>query len=151
MKERIKIRVICPSARVLAFQTDVNKRLLELKNEILLELKDDMGSMPLFATDPRALGPRFRLLKADYQGSELNESLTLAQLEVVNNDTLVLVTKRNHLQTLMTQTRETRTPQEAEIEMATHNLPVRTSEIPMVDINEIFQQSNVSHILHFNM
>lgn len=143
-KERIKIRVICPSARVLVFQTDVNKRLLELKNEILLELKDDMGSMPLFATDPRALGPRFRLLKADYQGSELNESLTLAQLDVVNNDTLVLVTKRNHLQTLMTQTRETRTPQEMEIEMATSNLPVRTSEIPMVDINEIFQQSNVS-------
>lgn len=128
----------------MAFQIDVNKRLSELKNEILLELKDDMGSMPLFASDPRSLGPRFRLLKADYQGSELNENITLAQLEIVNNDTLVLVAKRNHLQNLMNQTRETRTPPEVEIEMATRSLPVRTSEIPMVDINEIFQQSNVS-------
>ncbi|XP_065367521.1 ubiquitin-associated domain-containing protein 1 [Calliphora vicina] len=142
-KERIKIRIVCPSARILAFQTDANKRLLELKSEVLLELKDDIGSMPLFATDPRSLGPRFRLLKADYQGSELNENLTLAQLEIVNNDTLVLVAKRNHLQNLMTQTRETRTPPEVEIEMATRSLPVRTSEIPMVDINEIFQQSNL--------
>lgn len=139
------MRIICPSARILVFQTDLNKRLLELKSEILLELKDDMGSMPVFATDPRTLGPRFRLLKADYQGSELNDNLTLAQLEIGNNDTLVLVAKRNHLQNLMTQTRETRTPPEAEIEMATRSLPVRTSEIPMVDINEIFQQSNVSY------
>ncbi|XP_023296938.2 ubiquitin-associated domain-containing protein 1 isoform X1 [Lucilia cuprina] len=142
-KERIKVRIVCPSARILVFQTDINRRLLELKSEILLELKDDMGSMPLFATDPRSLGPKFRLLKADYQGSELNENLTLAQLEIGNNDTLVLVAKRNHLQNLMTQTRETRTPPEAEIEMATRSLPVRTSEIPMVDINEIFQQSNL--------
>ncbi|KAM7345216.1 kip1 ubiquitination-promoting complex subunit 2 [Cochliomyia hominivorax] len=142
-RERIKVRIICPSARILVFQTDLNKRLSELKSEILLELKDDMGSMPLYATDPRSLGPRFRLIKADYQGSELNDSLTLAQLEIVNNDTLVLVAKRNHLQNLMTQTRETRTPPEVEIEMATRSLPVRTSEIPMVDINEIFQQSNL--------
>lgn len=110
----------------------------------MLELHDDLGSMPLFATETRSLGPRYRLLKADYQGSELNENLTLAQLDITNNDTLVLVNKRNHLQNIMTQTRETRPPQEVDIEMATRSLPLRTSDVPMVDINEIFQQSNVS-------
>lgn len=128
----------------MVFQTDNKRRLSDLKSEILLELKDDMASMPLFAADPRALAPRFRLIKADYQGFELNESLTLAQLEIVNNDTLVLVLKRNHLQNLITQTRDSRTAPEPEIEMATCNLAVHTSDIPMVDINEIFQQSNVS-------
>lgn len=135
--------MICPSARVLAFQTDCHRRLVELKNEIILELSDDLASMPLFATDVRTLATKFRLLRADYQGSELNENQTLNQLGIGNNDSLVLMAKRTYLQQMMTQTRETRTPPELEIDIATRNLNVHTSDLPMVDINEIFQQSNV--------
>ncbi|XP_075165434.1 kip1 ubiquitination-promoting complex subunit 2 isoform X2 [Haematobia irritans] len=142
-KERIKVRVICPSARVLVFQTDRHKRLSELKNEILLETFDDLTSMPIFATDVKSLSSRFRLLKADYQGSELNENLTLDQVGIVNNDSIVLVAKRYHLQHLITQNRETRSPPDLDIDLATRNLSVRTSDVPMVDINEIFQQSNL--------
>uniref|UniRef100_A0A1I8PEI9 UBA domain-containing protein n=1 Tax=Stomoxys calcitrans TaxID=35570 RepID=A0A1I8PEI9_STOCA len=140
---RIKVRVICPSARVLVFQTDRHRRLAELKNEVLLELSDDLATMQMFAIDAKSLSSKYRLLKADYQGSELNESQTLDQVGIANNDSIVLVLKRKHLQHLITQTRETRSPPDLDIDLATRNLPVRTSDVPMVDINEIFQQSNL--------
>ncbi|XP_073846874.1 kip1 ubiquitination-promoting complex subunit 2 isoform X2 [Musca autumnalis] len=147
-RERIKVRVICPSARVMIFQTDCHRRLLELKNEIILELSDDLlANMTLYATEPKSLAPKFRLLKADYQGFELNESQTLEQLGIGNNDTLALVAKRSNLQQLVNQTRETRSPSDKDIEMATKNLQIRSADVPLVDINEIFQQSN----LHFDV
>lgn len=116
----------------------------ELKNEIILELSDDLASsMPIFATDIKSLVPRFRLLRGGYEGSELNENQTLEELRISHNDTLVLVAKRNHFQQMMI-TRETRSPPDIDIDIATRNLTVRTSDVPMVDINEIFQQSNVN-------
>ncbi|XP_019892782.2 ubiquitin-associated domain-containing protein 1 isoform X2 [Musca domestica] len=147
-RERIKVRVICPSARLMIFQTDGNRRLLELKNEIILELADDLlTNMPMYASEPKSLATKFRLLKADYQGSELNEGHSLEQLGIGNNDTLVLVAKRGNIQQLVNQTRETRSPSDKDIELATVNLPVRSADVPLVDINEIFQQSN----LHFDV
>lgn len=143
-KERIKVRIISPSTRILSFQTENSKKLLELKNEVILELSDDMASMPIFAPDSRVLGPRFRLIKADYEGSEMNEQQTLAQLNIHHNDILVLVFKRNGLQQMVTQTRETRPPVEADIETATRHITDRQNPLPLIDLNEIFQQSNVS-------
>lgn len=99
--------------------------------------------MPIFATDIKSLVPRFRLLRGGYEGSELNENQTLEELRISHNDTLVLVAKRNHFQQMMI-TRETRSPPDIDIDIATRNLTVRTSDVPMVDINEIFQQSNVN-------
>lgn len=144
MKERIKVRIISPSTRILSFQTENNKKLLELKNEVILELSDDMASMPIFAPDSRVLGPRFRLVKADYEGYEMNEQQTLAQLNIRHNDILVLVFKRNGLQQMVTQTRETRPPLEADIENATRHVVDVQNPLPLIDLNEIFQQSNVS-------
>ncbi|KAI9583674.1 ubiquitin-associated domain-containing protein 1 [Glossina fuscipes] len=143
VKEPIKVRIICPSARVLAFQTETTKRLMDLKNEVILELADDLASIPLFAPDVRTLGPRFRLVKADYQGVELSEQQTLSQLNITNNELLVLVFKHNNLQQIITQTRETRSAPDVEIEAATRSVPARQGDLPMVDLNEIFQQSNL--------
>lgn len=148
-RERIKIRVICPSARVLVFQIDCSKKLSELKTEVVLELSDDINSLPFFAADIRSLIPRFRLAKADYEGVELNEQQTIAQLQIQNNDVLVLLFKRNSLQQVMTQMREARGPGELDIENATNNQPWRHDDLPMVDLNEIFQQSNVSKVFIF--
>lgn len=147
-KERIKVRIISPSTRILSFQTENNKKLLELKNEVILELSDDMASMPIFAPDSRVLGPRFRLIKADYEGFEMNEQQTLAQLNINHNDILVLVFKRNGLQQIVTQARETRPPVETDIESATRHIPDRQNILPLIDLNEIFQQSNVI-IIHY--
>lgn len=143
-KQNIKVRVICPSARVLIFQTDVNKRIAELKNEVMLELSDDSSAIPLFATDVRQLGPRYRIMRAEYQGAELNETMTLGQLKIEDNAMLLLVPRRQHLQQMTVVTRDVQAPRELEINAATRNVLPHTVDMPMVDINEIFQQSNVS-------
>ncbi|XP_036334412.1 ubiquitin-associated domain-containing protein 1 [Rhagoletis pomonella] len=142
-KERIKVRVICPSARVLIFEADVNKRITELKNEVMLELSDDPSAMTLFAPDVRQLGPRYRIMRAEYQGAELNESMTLAQLKIEDNSMLVLVPRRQNLQQMTALTREVQPPREVEINAATRNILPHTADMPLVDINEIFQQSNL--------
>lgn len=142
-KQNIRVRVICPSARVLIFQTDVNKRIAELKNEVMLELSDDASAIPLFATDVRQLGPRYRIMRAEYQGAELNETMTLAQLKIEDNSMLLLVPRRQHLQQMTVVTRDVQAPRELEINAATRNVLPHTVDMPMVDINEIFQQSNL--------
>ncbi|XP_050324084.1 ubiquitin-associated domain-containing protein 1 isoform X1 [Bactrocera neohumeralis] len=142
-KQNIRVRVICPSARVLIFQTDINKRIAELKNEVMLELSDDASALPLFATDVRQLGPRYRIMRAEYQGTELNETMTLAQLKIEDNAMLLLVPRRQHLQQMTAVTRDLQAPRELEINTATRNVMPHTVDMPMVDINEIFQQSNL--------
>ncbi|XP_030380767.1 ubiquitin-associated domain-containing protein 1 [Scaptodrosophila lebanonensis] len=143
--ESITVRVICPSSRVLIFRTDVNKRLSDLKSEVILELSDDPESIQLFAPDVRHLNPRYRLFRAEYFGSELNESDTLAQLQVLNNETFILAPRRNTLTQTAARTREVPGPNEALLESATRYVPNNTSLLPVIDINEIFQQSNIQY------
>ncbi|CAD7011892.1 ubiquitin-associated domain-containing protein 1 isoform X1 [Ceratitis capitata] len=142
-KQNIKVRVICPSARVLIFQTDVNKRIAELKNEVMLELSDDQTAIPLFAPDVRQLGPRYRMMRAEFQGAELNETMTLEQLKIEDNAMLLLVPRRQNLQQMTAMTRDIQPPRELEINAATRNVLSQAVDMPMVDINEIFQQSNL--------
>ncbi|XP_053963937.1 ubiquitin-associated domain-containing protein 1 isoform X2 [Anastrepha ludens] len=142
-KQIIRVRVVCPSARILIFETDVSKRITELKNEVMLELSDDPAAMPLFAPDVRQLGPRYRIMRAEYQGTELNETMTLAQLKIEDNSMLLLVPRRQNLQQMTAVTREIQPPREMEINAATRNILPHTIDMPMVDINEIFQQSNL--------
>lgn len=140
----ITVRVICPSSRVLIFKTDINKRLNDLKSEVILELSDDPESIQLFAPDVRHLNPRYRLYKAEYWGGELNETQTLAQLHVRDNETFILSPRRNTLPQTVTRTREVPGPNEALLESATRFVHSNTNALPIIDINEIFQQSNVS-------
>jgi len=142
--ESIMVRVICPSSRVLVFKTDVNKRLNELKSEVILELSDDPESIQLFAPDVRHLNPRYRLYRAEYFGGELNEGDTLAQLKVRNNETFILSPRRNTLPQTVSRIREVPGPNEQLVESATRYVPVNCNQLPTIDINEIFQQSNVS-------
>lgn len=142
--ETITVRVICPSSRVLIFQTDMNKRLNDLKSEVILELSDDPDSIQLFAPDVRHLNPRYRLYRAEYFGGELNEAQTLAQLHVRNNETFILSPRRNTLSHTVTRTREVPGPNDALLESATRFVHNNTNTLPIIDINEIFQQSNVS-------
>ncbi|XP_017073264.1 ubiquitin-associated domain-containing protein 1 isoform X2 [Drosophila eugracilis] len=143
--ESIMVRVICPSSRVLVFKTDVNKRLNELKSEVILELSDDPDSIQLFAPDVRHLNPRYRLYRAEYFGGELNESDTLAQLRVRNNETFILSPRRNTLPQTVSRIREVPGPNEQLVESATRYVPVNGSQLPTIDINEIFQQSNIQY------
>ncbi|KAH8355301.1 hypothetical protein KR093_010716 [Drosophila rubida] len=143
--ETITVRVICPSSRVLIFKTDINKRLNDLKSEVILELSDDPDSIQLFAPDVRHLNPRYRLYRAEYFGSELNESQTLAQLHVRHNETFILSPRRNTLPQTITRTREVPGPNDALIESATRFVPNNTNSLPIIDINEIFQQSNIQY------
>lgn len=129
---------------MLVFKTDINKRLNDLKSEVILELSDDPDSIQLFAPDVRHLNPRYRLYRAEYFGSELNESNTLAQLGVRHNDTFILSPRRNTLPSTLTRTREVPGPNDALMESATRFVPNNTDALPVIDINEIFQQSNVS-------
>lgn len=92
----------------------------------------------------RHLNPRYRLYRAEYFGSELNESNTLAQLGVRHNDTFILSPRRNTLPSTLTRTREVPGPNDALMESATRFVPNNTDALPVIDINEIFQQSNVS-------
>lgn len=149
--ESIMVRVICPSSRVLIFKTDVNKRLNELKSEVILELSDDPDSIQLFAPDVRHLNPRYRLYRAEYFGGELNESDTLAALSVRNNETFILSPRRNTLPQTVSRIREVPGPNEQLVESATRYVPINTNPLPTIDINEIFQQSNVSVCLVFPM
>ncbi|XP_067628098.1 ubiquitin-associated domain-containing protein 1 isoform X2 [Eurosta solidaginis] len=142
-KQTIKVRIICPNARVLIFQTDINKRITELKNEVMLELSDDSAALPLFAPDVRQLGPRYRIMRAEYQGAELNETMTLAQLKIEDNSMLLLVPRRQNLQQMTVVARDIQPPREIEIDFATRNVMTHTVDMPLVDINEIFQQSNL--------
>ncbi|EDW32600.1 GL10356 [Drosophila persimilis] len=89
--DSITVRVICPSSRVLVFKTNVNKRLNDLKSEVILELSDDPDSIQLFAPDVRHLNPRYRLYRAEYYGAELNEAETLAQLQIQYDVRKVLI------------------------------------------------------------
>jgi len=116
--ETITVRVICPSSRVLVFKTDMNKRLNDLKSEVILELSDDPESIQLFAPDVRHLNPRYRLYRAEYFGNELNESQTLAQLRVRHNETFILSPRRNTLPQTVTRTREVPGPNDALLESA---------------------------------
>ncbi|KAH8402475.1 hypothetical protein KR009_012215 [Drosophila setifemur] len=141
----IIVKVICPSSRVLMFKTDVNKRLNELKSEVILELSDDPEAIQLFAPDVRHLNPRYRLYRAEYQGSELNETETLAQLQVRNNETFILSPRRNILPQSVSRIREVPGPNEQLIESATRYVPVNSNPLPTIDINEIFQQSNIQY------
>ncbi|XP_062128750.1 ubiquitin-associated domain-containing protein 1 [Drosophila sulfurigaster albostrigata] len=143
--ETITVRVICPSSRVLIFKTDINKRLNDLKSEVILELSDDPDSIQLFAPDVRHLNPRYRLYRAEYFGSELNESQTLAQLCVRNNETFILSPRRNTLPQTVTRTREVPGPNDALLESATRFVQNNTNSLPIIDINEIFQQSNIQY------
>ncbi|XP_032596768.1 ubiquitin-associated domain-containing protein 1 [Drosophila grimshawi] len=143
--ETITVRVICPSSRVLIFKTDMNKRLNDLKSEVILELSDDPDSIQLFAPDVRHLNPRYRLYRAEYFGSELNESQTLAQLHVRHNETFILSPKRNTLSQAVTRTREVPGPNDALVDSATRFVPNNTCTLPIIDINEIFQQSNIQY------
>ncbi|EDW60320.2 ubiquitin-associated domain-containing protein 1 [Drosophila virilis] len=143
--ETITVRVICPSSRVLIFQTDMNKRLNDLKSEVILELSDDPDSIQLFAPDVRHLNPRYRLYRAEYFGGELNESQTLAQLHVRNNETFILSPRRNTLSHTVTRTREVPGPNDALLESATRFVHNNTNTLPIIDINEIFQQSNIQY------
>ncbi|EDV36864.2 uncharacterized protein Dana_GF11731 [Drosophila ananassae] len=143
--ESIMVRVICPSSRVLIFKTDVNKRLNELKSEVILELSDDPDSIQLFAPDVRHLNPRYRLYRAEYFGGELNESDTLAALRVRNNETFILSPRRNTLPQTVSRIREVPGPNEQLVESATRYVPVSTNPLPTIDINEIFQQSNIQY------
>ncbi|XP_017051301.1 ubiquitin-associated domain-containing protein 1 isoform X2 [Drosophila ficusphila] len=143
--ESIIVRVICPSSRVLVFKTDVNKRLNELKSEVILELSDDPDSIQLFAPDVRHLNPRYRLYRAEYFGGELNETDTLAQLKVRNNETFILSPRRNTLLQTVTRIREVPGPNEQLVESATRYVPVNSNQLPTIDINEIFQQSNIQY------
>ncbi|XP_017123607.1 ubiquitin-associated domain-containing protein 1 [Drosophila elegans] len=143
--ESIMVRVICPSSRVLVFKTDVNKRLNELKSEVILELSDDPESIQLFAPDVRHLNPRYRLYRAEYFGGELNETDTLAQLKVRNNETFILSPRRNTLPQTVSRIREVPGPNEQLVESATRYLPMNCSQLPTIDINEIFQQSNIQY------
>lgn len=142
--ESITVRVICPSSRVLIFRTDVNKRLNELKSEVILELSDDPDSIQLFAPDVRHLNPRYRLYRAEYHGGELNEAETLAQLKVRNNESFILAPRRSTLPHTVVRIREVPGPNEQLVESATRYVPSNASQLPTIDINEIFQQSNVS-------
>ncbi|XP_017093955.2 ubiquitin-associated domain-containing protein 1 isoform X1 [Drosophila bipectinata] len=143
--ESIMVRVICPSSRVLIFKTDVNKRLNELKSEVILELSDDPDSIQLFAPDVRHLNPRYRLYRAEYSGGELNESDTLATLKIRNNETFILSPRRNTLPQTVSRIREVPGPNEQLVESATRYVPVSTNPLPTIDINEIFQQSNIQY------
>ncbi|KAH8298554.1 hypothetical protein KR044_011022 [Drosophila immigrans] len=143
--ETITVRVICPSSRVLIFKTDINKRLIDLKSEVILELSDDPDSIQLFAPDVRHLNPRYRLYRAEYFGSELNESQTLAQLRVRHNETFILSPRRNTLPQTVTRTREVPGPNDALLESATRFVHNNTNSLPIIDINEIFQQSNIQY------
>ncbi|XP_033154617.1 ubiquitin-associated domain-containing protein 1 isoform X1 [Drosophila mauritiana] len=143
--ESILVRVICPSSRVLIFKTDVNKRLNELKSEVILELSDDPDSIQLFAPDVRHLNPRYRLYRAEYFGGELNEGDTLAQLKVRNNETFILSPRRNTLPQTVSRIREVPGPNEQLVESATRYVPVNCNQLPTIDINEIFQQSNIQY------
>ncbi|KAM8713746.1 hypothetical protein ACLKA7_013986 [Drosophila subpalustris] len=143
--ETITVRVICPSSRVLVFKTDMNKRLNDLKSEVILELSDDPESIQLFAPDVRHLNPRYRLYRAEYFGSELNESQTLAQLRVRHNETFILSPRRNTLPQTVTRTREVPGPNDALLESATRFVHNNTNTLPIIDINEIFQQSNIQY------
>lgn len=142
--ESITVRVICPSSRVLVFKTDINKRLTDLKSEVILELSDDPDSIQLFAPDVRHLNPRYRLYRAEYFGSEPNDLSTLAQLGVRHNDTFILSPRRTTLPSTLTRTREVPGPNDALMETATRFVPNNMDTLPIIDINEIFQQSNVS-------
>ncbi|XP_017032987.1 ubiquitin-associated domain-containing protein 1 [Drosophila kikkawai] len=143
--ESITVRVICPSSRVLIFRTDVNKRLNELKSEVILELSDDPDSIQLFAPDVRHLNPRYRLYRAEYYGGELNEAETLAQLNVRNNETFILSPRRNTLPHTAVRIREVPGPNEQLVESATRYVPSNACQLPTIDINEIFQQSNIQY------
>ncbi|KMY95172.1 ubiquitin-associated domain-containing protein 1 [Drosophila simulans] len=143
--ESILVRVICPSSRVLIFKTDVNKRLNELKSEVILELSDDPDSIQLFAPDVRHLNPRYRLYRAEYFGGELNEGDTLAQLKVRNNETFILSPRRNTLPQTVSRIREVPGPNEQLVESATRYVPINCNQLPTIDINEIFQQSNIQY------
>ncbi|XP_033148910.1 ubiquitin-associated domain-containing protein 1 isoform X1 [Drosophila busckii] len=143
--ETTTVRVICPSSRVLIFKTDMNKRLNDLKSEVILELSDDPESIQLFAPDVRHLNPRYRLFRAEYFGGELNEQLTLAQLHVRPNETFILSPRRNTLPQTTTRIREVPGPNDALIESATRFVPNSASTLPVIDINEIFQQSNIQY------
>ncbi|XP_034479176.1 ubiquitin-associated domain-containing protein 1 [Drosophila innubila] len=143
--ETITVRVICPSSRVLVFKTDMNKRLNDLKSEVILELSDDPESIQLFAPDVRHLNPRYRLYRAEYFGNELNESQTLAQLRVRHNETFILSPRRNTLPQTVTRTREVPGPNDALLESATRFVHNNTNMLPIIDINEIFQQSNIQY------
>ncbi|XP_037947434.1 ubiquitin-associated domain-containing protein 1-like isoform X2 [Teleopsis dalmanni] len=145
--ERVRVRIICPSARILIYQTDVNKHLLEIKNEIIMELSDDMAAVQLFSTDLRLVAPRYRLFRAEFEGVELDENRTLKSLNIKNNDTLVLVIKRHFLANNMPSAKDMTPPRLYEVDMATRNLPYRVTNLPMIDVNEIFQQAN----LHFEV
>lgn len=107
-------------------------------------MSDDPESIQLFAPDVRHLNPRYRLFRAEYFGSELNENYTLAQLGVRHNETFILSPRRNMLPSVVTHTREVPGPNDALIESATRFVQNNTDTLPIIDINEIFQQSNVS-------
>lgn len=148
--EKIKIRVVTPSARVIFFQTSTSKFLLEFKQEILLELSDDCTALPYFATDVRQLTPRYRLIKSESDGITLNEAQTLAEHNIADNDTLVLVARRNFMQQLYNPL-DMHAPTATEIDRATQDLSQRDAEVQVVDINEIFQQTNVTLKNYYNI
>lgn len=117
---------------------------------MILELSDDPDSIQLFAPDVRHLNPRYRLYRAEYFGGELNEGDTLAQLKVRNNETFILSPRRNTLPQTVSRIREVPGPNEQLVESATRYVPVNCNQLPTIDINEIFQQSNVSTILGYS-
>ncbi|XP_017148504.1 ubiquitin-associated domain-containing protein 1 [Drosophila miranda] len=141
----ITVRVICPSSRILVFKTNVNKRLNDLKSEVILELSDDPESIQLFAPDVRHLNPRYRLYRAEYYGAELNEAETLAQLQVRQNETFILSARRSTLAQTVSRIREVPGPNEQLLESATRYVPTNACSLPTIDINEIFQQSNIQY------
>ncbi|XP_034652468.1 ubiquitin-associated domain-containing protein 1 [Drosophila subobscura] len=143
--DSITVRVICPSSRVLVFKTNVNKRLNDLKSEVILELSDDPDSIQLFAPDVRHLNPRYRLYRAEYFGGELNEAETLAQLQVRNNETFILSARRSTLTQTVSRIREVPGPNEQLLESATRYVQTNANSLPTIDINEIFQQSNIQY------
>ncbi|XP_022230271.1 ubiquitin-associated domain-containing protein 1 [Drosophila obscura] len=143
--DTIAVRVICPSSRVLVFKTNVNKRLNDLKSEVILELSDDPDSIQLFAPDVRHLNPRYRLYRAEYFGGELNEAETLAQLQVRHNETFILSARRSTLTQTVSRIREVPGPNEQLLESATRYVPTNANSLPTIDINEIFQQSNIQY------
>ncbi|XP_055384623.1 ubiquitin-associated domain-containing protein 1 isoform X2 [Condylostylus longicornis] len=142
LKEKIRIRVLIQNGRSIFIDAFTSKKLLELKNEILIELSSDSCALPLYATDIKQLTSRYRLTRPDSAGihqTDMQEDKTLAQLGIQNNETLVLSVKRTNIQRSVDQYQA---PRVEEIEQATRNIPHPTREFRRVDINELVAQSD---------
>ncbi|XP_055857212.1 ubiquitin-associated domain-containing protein 1 isoform X2 [Episyrphus balteatus] len=140
--KKIRVRVICPNGRVLAFFIDPTKRLVDLKQEVLLELYEETGEFSFNVSDVWHVSTQYRMLRTEPTGLEIDEMASLERLNVVEQETFILQKRRFLTQNLLV-AKQIAPPTADEITNATKDIPISPNPLHPMDINEIFQQSDL--------